>query len=76
MDQVEHPLDWWAYGGYPAVMRELRCSQAHARHQVHEKIMEYYRKIDDPIWRPIGNRGFSRLRRAIMQDRVLNNDLI
>jgi hypothetical protein len=76
MDQVEHPLDWWAYGGYPAVMREMRCSEAHARHQVHQKIRECYRRTGDPVWRLIGNRGFSRLGRAILQGRVLNNDLI
>ena len=76
MDTVEHPLDWWAYGGYPAVMRELRCSKSVARHQVHQKIVEYYRRTGDARWRPVGNRGFAQLRRAFMQGRVLNNDLI
>jgi hypothetical protein len=76
MDSVEHPLDWWAHGGYPAVMRELRCSKSFARHKVHQKIAEYYRRTGDPRWRPAGNRGFAQLRRAIMQGRILNNELM
>src|SRR5829696_2188579 len=32
MNPIEHPLDWWAYGGYPMVMRELRCTKTQARH--------------------------------------------
>ena len=76
MDSVEHPLDWWAYGGYPAVMRELGCTKSVARHKVHQKIVEYYRRTGDPRWRPISNQGFAQLRRAIMQGRILNNELV
>jgi hypothetical protein len=76
MDAVENPLDWWAHGGYPAVMRELGCTNAQARHQVHQKIHNYYRRTGDPIWHPIGNRGYAQLRRAILDGRVLNNDLV
>jgi hypothetical protein len=76
MDAVDHPLDWWAYGGYPAVMRELRCTKSVARHKVHQKIVEYYRRTGDPRWRPVGSRGFAQLRRAIMQGRILNNELM
>lgn len=75
MDSVKHPLDWWAYGGYPKVMRELGCTKATARHKVHQKIDEYYRCTGDPIWRPISNRGYAELRRAIMDNSALNNDL-
>ena len=75
MDSVEHPLDWWAYGGYPAVMRELGCEKSHARRQVHQKIREYYKRTGGSIWKPIGNRGYSRLRRAIMENRAINNEL-
>lgn len=75
MDAVEHPLDWWALEGYPAVIRELRCTKAEARHQVHQKITDYYLRTGDPLWRPIGNRGYAQLRRAIMENRALNNEL-
>ncbi len=76
MDSVDHPLDWWAYGGYPAVMRELGCTKTVARHKVHAKIAEYFQRTGDPIWKPMGHRGYTQLRRAIMAGRVLNNDLV
>jgi hypothetical protein len=75
MDAVEHPLDWWAAGGYPAVMRELHCSKITARHKVHAKIADYFRRTGDPRWRPVGHRGYTRLRQAIMEDRALDNEL-
>ncbi len=76
MDAVEHPLDWWAYGGYRAVMRELRCTKTIARHKVHAKITEYFQRTGNPLWKPVGHRGYAQLRRAIMEGRVLNNDLL
>ncbi len=76
MDAVDHPLDWWAHGGYPAVMRELRCPKTVARHKVHQKIDNYFNRTGDPIWKPVGHRGYARLRRAILDGQVLNNDLI
>lgn len=75
MNSVEHPLDWWAYGGYAAVIRELGCTKAVARHKVHQKIEEYYRRTGDLRWRPIGHRGYAQLRRAIMAGQILDNDL-
>lgn len=27
MDAVEHPLEWWALGGYPGVTRVAACSE-------------------------------------------------
>ena len=75
MDPVDHPLDWWAYKGYPEVMRQLRCPKTIARHKVHAKIGEYFKRTGDPIWKPIGNRGYARLRRAIMENRVLDAEL-
>ncbi len=75
MDSVEHPLDWWAYGGYPAVIRELHCTKAVARHKVHQKIEGYYQQTGDPLWRPIGNRGYALLKKEIISGRVLDNDL-
>ena len=75
MDLVEHPLDWWAYGGYAEVMRRLGCTKPTARHKVNQKIAEYYKRTVSPIWKPVGNRGYAKLRRAIMVGRVLDNDL-
>ncbi len=76
MDSIEHPLDWWAYGGYPAIMSELRCTKTVARHKVLQKIEEYYQHTADPLWRPIGNRGYTLLRRTIMAGLVLDDDLL
>ncbi len=76
MDAIDHPLDWWASGGYPMVMRELHCTKTIARHKVHHKIDEYYRRTGDPIWKPVGNHGYAQLRRAIMAGQVLNNELV
>lgn len=75
MDPVEHPIDWWAYGGYRMVMRELKCTKTVARHKVHAKIGEYFKRTGNPIWKPIGNHGYARLRRAINDNRVLDNEL-
>lgn len=76
MDAVEHPLDWWAYGGYPLVMHELKCSEAEARRRVRLKLRDYYERTGDPIWRPVGNAAYTALRQAIMDGGVLDNELI
>jgi hypothetical protein len=75
MDSVDHPLDWWASGGYPTVTRELGCTKAQARYRVHQKIQDYYRRTGDPLWRPIGHRGYEQLRWAIMDGEMLVHDL-
>lgn len=75
MDAVGHPLDWWAYGGYQMVMRELRCTKAIARHKVRAKLDEYYNRTGDSMWKPVGNRGFALLRKAILDGRILDNEL-
>jgi hypothetical protein len=56
-------------------MRERKCTKTQARHQTHQKSKEYFQRSGDPLWRPIGNRGYGHLRRAIMAGRVLDNDL-
>jgi len=50
-------------------------SKTVARHKVHAKIDDYYQHTGDPIWKPVGNHGYAALRRAIMDGRVLDNDL-
>jgi hypothetical protein len=76
MDAIEHPLDWWALGGYERVMRELHCSKAVARHKVHAQIDNYFKRTGDAIWKPVGNAGYTALRRAIMASQVFDNDLV
>jgi hypothetical protein len=76
MDSVDHPLDWWAYGGYKAVMRELDCSEAEARRRVRLKLRDYFERTGDPIWKPVGHTGYTRLRQGIMNGDVLDNDLV
>jgi hypothetical protein len=49
MDSVEHPLDWWAYGGYEAVMREIGCDKPAARRLVRRKLADYYRRTGNPL---------------------------
>ncbi len=75
MDTVNHPLELWANGGYPMVMRELKCTKTRARHRVHAKIAEFRRRTNDPLWGATGNHGYAQLRRAIMENRVLERDL-
>ncbi|MGH2532362.1 MAG: hypothetical protein ACRDJW_08650 [Thermomicrobiales bacterium] len=69
MDQVKHPLDWWAYGGYAEVVRQTGWSLPKARREVRKAIRAYG-------WRPIGHAGYEELRQRIMAGRVLDNDLI
>ena len=40
MARVDLPLDWWANGGYPAMMGELRCTKATAHRTVHPMTSE------------------------------------
>jgi hypothetical protein len=75
MDCVDHPLDWWAVGGYRLVTRELGCSEAEACGSVRLKIRDYYKETGDPIWKPAGSSGYAALRKAILDGRVLENDL-
>lgn len=68
MDQVKHPLDWWAYGGYPEVMRHTGWSPARARREVRRAIKAYG-------WNPIGHAGYEGLRQQIMAARTTDWDL-
>ena len=69
MDQVTHPLDWWAYGGYDEVVRQTGWNVAKARREVKKPIKSYG-------WNPIGHAGYADLRRRIMNDELLDNDLL
>jgi hypothetical protein len=68
MDQVKHPLDWWAYGGYAEVTRHTGWNLARARREVRKAIRSYG-------WNPIGHSGYQELRRQIMDGEVFNKDL-
>jgi hypothetical protein len=43
--------------------------------RVRLKLRDYFERIGDPIWKPVGNTGYAKLRQAIMDDRVLDNKL-
>jgi hypothetical protein len=68
MDPVNHPLDWWAYGGYPDVMRQTGWNLARARREVKKAIKGHG-------WNPIGHAGYERLRQQIMDGEILDKDL-
>ncbi len=68
MDSVDHPLDWWAYGGYPEVVRQTGWSLPKARREVRKAIRAHG-------WCPIGHRGYEELRRRIMDGELLDHDL-
>ncbi|MGI8486684.1 MAG: hypothetical protein ACR2OU_20800 [Thermomicrobiales bacterium] len=68
MDPVQHPLDWWAYGGYLEVIRQTGWNLPKARREV-RKAMRFYGL------HPIGHRGYNDVRRRIMNGEVLDNEL-
>jgi len=69
MDQMQHPLDWWAYGGYQEVMHHTGWTIEKSRREVRKAIRRYG-------WNPIGRLGYEKLRLRIMDGRALDNDLI
>lgn len=68
MESVRHPLDWWAHGGYAEVVRQTGWTLPQARRGVRKAIRAYR-------WNPIGHRGYQELRRKIMADAALDNEL-
>ena len=69
MDQVRHPLDWWALGGYDEVIRHTGWNLAKARREVKKAIKAYG-------WNPIGHTGYEALRHAIMDGKMTDRDLV
>ena len=69
MDQVRHPLDWWALGGYEEVIRNTGWNPAKARREVRRAIHTYG-------WNPIGRSGYQQLRQQIMNGQMLDNDIL
>jgi hypothetical protein len=69
MDSVSHPLDWWAFGGYPEVVRRTGWSLPQARREVRKAIKALG-------LRPVGHRGYQALRQRIMSGDLLINDLV
>lgn len=65
---VQHPLDWWAYGGYTEVVRQTGWSLPKARREV-RKVINHYGL------RPIGHAGYTELRQAIMDGEMTDRDL-
>ncbi len=69
MDQVKNPLNWWAYGDYPEVIRHTGWSLPRARREVRKAIKAYG-------WHPIGHDGYEQLRQQIMDGTLLDKDLL
>lgn len=65
---MQHPLYWWAYGGYDYVIRQTGWSLPKARREVRKVIKRYGLN-------PIGHRGYRELRQRIMNGEKLNHDL-
>jgi hypothetical protein len=61
MDQVKHPLDWWAHGGYDEVVRQTGWNLPRARREVRKVIKAYGPK-------PTGHAGYEALRQQVMND--------
>lgn len=81
---VEAPLRWWAEGGYAEVARQLQkkhregdspVTAEHCRRLVRKLLRRRFRATDDPLWRPIGHRGYEELRRKLREGRALDHEL-
>lgn len=69
MDQLPHPLDWWALDGYAEVIRHTGWNLPKARREVRKAIKAHG-------WNPIGHAGYQELRRRIMAGEMTSRDLI
>ena len=68
MDQVRHPLDWWANGGYDEVIRHTGWNLAKARRDVKKAIKSHG-------WNPTGHAEYEALRQVIMDGVLFDKDL-
>lgn len=68
MDHIQHPLDWWAHGGYAEVVRLTGWSLPKARREVRKAIKAYG-------WHPLGHTGYAELRRKLMSGELLDHQL-
>lgn len=68
MDQVGHPLDWWATDGYDEVVRQTGWDRGKARREVRKSIRAHG-------WHPFGHAGYETLRKKILSDQLTNHDL-
>jgi len=82
----DHPLDWWAQGGYELVCREyakreptVDWSYAKGRRRaykrVHAAINAMHRATGDPRWKPVGHEGHEKLRQMILRNALWDHDL-
>lgn len=69
MDQIRHPLDWWAIGVYEEVVRHTDWNLAKARREVKKAIKSYG-------WNTIGHAGYEELRQQINNGEMTDRDLI
>ena len=66
---IPHPLDWWAAGGYPEVMKQTGWSQPRARREVQKAIRKQG-------WRPVGHEGYQHLRAKLLRGDEMDHDLV
>ncbi|HET8630745.1 MAG TPA: hypothetical protein VFL91_25285 [Thermomicrobiales bacterium] len=85
MDPVPEPLQWWAYGHYAEVRRQLDrrrrpddrpVTLPYCRRLIKSHIRAQFKATGDSIWDPRGHAGYERLRRAIMENRTADHDLV
>ncbi len=69
MDPVQHPLDWWAHGGYAEVVRQTGWNLPKARREVKKTIKRYG-------WNLIGHAGYELLRKKIMNSEMFDRVLV
>lgn len=68
MYYVEHPLDWWASGGYTEVVRQTGWTLPRARREVRKAIKRRG-------WNPIGHTGYAELKKAILAGHHFDHEL-
>jgi hypothetical protein len=85
MDPVTAPLQWWAYGHYPEVLRQLTRQRRpgdkpvtlrFCRRLVKSHIRAQFKATGDPLWNPRGHAGYERLRQAILNNQTADHDLV
>jgi len=84
MDPLTEPLQWWAYGHYAEVLRQLArrrqpndkpVTPLFCRRLIKAHIRARFRATGDPVWDPRGHDGYERLRQAIMDNRTTDHEL-
>lgn len=81
VDPVAEELQWWALGGYPAVLAGMRRRGEHWSRVKAEKRIKYligqqYAITGNPLWQPQSSQAFEELRAKIRVGESLEDDLM